>query len=283
MQQRAGPDRAENLDRALAAMEAAAGAGAELVAFAELAIDRFFPQAENDTTALDLAEPIPGPTTRRIATRAGDLGLVTVFNLYELGDDGHRYDSSPVFDADGRLLGVTRMAHITQYERFHEQDYYAEGDQGARVYDTAVGRIGVAICYDRHYPEYMRRLGELGAALVVIPQAGAVGEWPEGLYEAEVRVAAFQNGYFVALCNRVGEEERLTFAGESFVANPEGSIVARAPELEEALLVADLDLSECATSTARRLFWRDRRPELYKSWIEDGSRVAHPMARSGTD
>jgi N-carbamoylputrescine amidase len=110
-----------------------------------------------------------------------------------------------------------------------------------------------------------------------------VGEWPEGLYEAEVRVAAFQNGYFVALCNRVGEEERLTFAGESFVANPEGSIVARAPELEEALLVADLDLSECATSTARRLFWRDRRPELYKSWIEDGSRVAHPMARSGTD
>ena len=101
------------------------------------------------------------------------------------------------------------MVHITDYACFHEQGYYTPGDTGAPVYDTRVGRIGVAICYDRHYPEYMRALALAGAELVVVPQAGAVGEWPEGLYEAEMRVAAFQNGYFTALCNRVGKEERL--------------------------------------------------------------------------
>ena len=96
------------------------------------------------------------------------------------------------------------MVHITDYACFHEQGYYTPGDTGAPVYPTRAGRIGVAICYDRHYPEYMRALAVAGADLVVVPQAGAVGEWPDGLYEAEMRVAAFQNGYHVALCNRVG-------------------------------------------------------------------------------
>ena len=268
IQQSAAPDRNHNLARALDAMGRAAAEGAQLVAFPELAIDGFFPQRPDDPDAADLAEPIPGPTSDRIAARAAELGLVTVFNQYELGSDGRRYDSTPVFDADGSLLGVTRMMHITEYACFHEQHYYAKGDTDAPVYETTVGRVGVAICYDRHYPEYMRRLGELGAQLVVIPQAGAIGEWPEGLFEAEVRVAAFQNGYFAALCNRVGEEPRLTFAGESFVVDPEGVILARAPELEETILYADVDLSRCAASTARRLFWRDRRPDVYARWTE---------------
>ena len=268
IQRAAGPNRARNLERALEAMGQAAESGADLVAFAELAIDGFFPQRRNDPLAAALAEPIPGPVADHLAARARELGLVTVFNMYERAADGRCYDSSPVFDADGTLCGVTRMVHITEYACFHEQGYYAAGDRGAPVFDTAVGRIGVAICYDRHYPEYMRHLGESGAELVVIPQAGAVGEWPEGLYEAEARVAAFQNGYFTALCNRVGEEERLTFAGESFVVDPEGSVIARGPTLEEAIVYADVDLSVCATSTARRLFWRDRRPEVYRAWAE---------------
>jgi N-carbamoylputrescine amidase len=125
----------------------------------------------------------------------------------------------------------------------------------------------VAICYDRHYPEYMRALALEGAQIVVIPQAGAVDEWPEGLYEAEVRTAAFQNGCFMALCNRVGPEEKLTFSGESFVVDPEGQVIARGRRLEEDLVVADIDLSRCDVSTARRLFLRDRRPELYANWI----------------
>lgn len=266
VQLHAGPDRRENLARALAHMGRAREAGARLVAFPELAVDRFFPQVPDSAEARRVAEPIPGPTSDRVAARARELGLVTVFNLYEDAGDGRFYDSSPVVDADGSLLGVTRMVHITDYACFHEQRYYSPGDRGAPVYDTAVGPVGVAICYDRHYPEYMRALGAGGARVVVIPQAGAVGEWPDGLFEAEVRVAAFQNGYFAALCNRVGEEERLTFAGESFVSDPEGRVVARAAAGEEDLLLANLDLGACEASTARRLFWRDRRPEAYAGW-----------------
>lgn len=266
VQQRAGPDRRENLERALEAMGRARDAGADLVLFPELAVDRFFPQRKGDPGVAALAEPIPGPTSDRIAARARELGLVTVFNMYEAAGE-RRFDASPVFDADGTLLGVTRMVHITDYEGFHEKSYYAPGDARAPVYRTRAGRVGVAICYDRHYPEYMRALGVGGAELVAIPQAGTVGEWPEGLFEAEVRVAAFQNGYFAALCNRVGKEGRLTFAGESFVADPEGRIAARGMSGREDLVVADLDLEMCRASTARRLFWRDRRPDAYAGWL----------------
>ncbi len=259
-------DREANVDRVAAAMREAKRAGADLVAFPEVVLDRFFPVRPDDCAALALAEPIPGPLTDRIASLARELALVTIFNLYELDGEGRRFDSSPVFDADGRLLGVTRMLHITDYEGFHEQSYYHPGDHGLPVYDTRAGRIGVAICYDRHFPEVMRTLGVQGAELVVIPQAGTLGEWPEGMYEAEVRTASFQNGYFTALCNRVGEEGVLTFAGESFVSDPEGRILARGKSLVEDLVVCDIDLKLARESTARRLFFRHRRPELYRGW-----------------
>ncbi len=262
----AGEDRLRNLDRALEMMRRAHQAGAGLIVFPELALERFFPQFRREEAAgrsAPEAEPIPGSTADRIAAMARELSLVTIFNMYEIDQHGRTFDSSPIFDADGSLRGVTRMAHITDFEGFHEQGYYAPADAGPAVYETSVGRIGVAICYDRHYPEYMRLLGLRGAQVVVVPQAGALGEWPEGLFEAELRTAAFQNGYWVALCNRVGPEERITFAGESFVCDPEGQIAARAPGMEEYLLLADLDTKRCERSTARRLFWKDRRPELY--------------------
>ena len=101
----------------------------------------------------------------------------------------------------------------------------------------------------------------------MVPQAGAVGEWPEGLYEGEMRVAAFQNGYFVALCNRVGAEDCLTFAGESFVTAPDGTVIARAPAGENTILYADLDPAAVSRSHARRLFLQHRRPELYAAWV----------------
>ena len=270
VQQHAGPDPAENLARGLAAARTAADQGAELIAFAELAFTRFHPQTPATPESHDLAEPIPGPTTEAFAAFARERGVVVVLNLFERTADGLTWDSSPVIDGDGTLLGVTRMVHITEYEHFHEQGYYRPGDTGAPVYETWAGRIGVAICYDRHYPEYLRALALGGADLVVVPQAGAVGEWPEGLYEAEMRVAAFQNGFWTALCNRVGKEERLTFAGESFVCSPDGRVVARAAAGRDEILCCDVDLAACAESHARRLFLRDRRPELYGDWIGRG-------------
>ena len=266
IQQHASPDKSDNIHRGLQAVDAAAASGAQVIAFAELAFEPFYPQRPAGADPLSLAEAVPGPLTEAFAERAKRHGVVIVLNLYER-DGARAYDCSPVIDADGRLLGRTRMVHITEYACFHEQGYYTPGDTGAPVYDTRFGRIGVAICYDRHYPEYMRALAVAGADLVVIPQAGSVGEWPEGLYEAELQVAAFQNGYYTALCNRVGREDCLTFAGESFVCDPDGRVIARAPAMVDTILYADLDLPTTAGSHARRLFMRDRRPDLYAEWI----------------
>jgi len=266
VQQSAGADVDANVRRGLAALDRAADAGADLVAYAELAFEPFHPQCPASGDPSALAQPVPGPIVDAFARRAREREVVIVLNLYER--DGARcYDTSPVIDADGSLLGRTRMIHITEYEGFHEQGYYAPGDLGAPVYDTRAGKVGVAICYDRHYPEYLRALALGGAEIVVVPQAGAVGEWPDGLYEAEMRVAAFQNGYFTALVNRVGKEAVLDFAGESFVCDPDGRVVARAKSGADDLLVVDLDLSACARSHARRLFLRDRRPDLYPGWL----------------
>jgi len=266
VQQPATPDKAANVRRGLAALERAAHDGAAVVCYAELAFERFHPQRPADGDPGRLAEPVPGPTTDAFCRKARELGVVVVLNLYERDGD-RQYDCSPVIDADGAILGRTRMVHITDYPCFHEQGYYTPGDTGAPVYQTRAGRIGVAICYDRHYPEYMRALGLGGADLVVVPQAGAVGEWPEGLYQAEMQVAAFQNGYFVALANRVGPEDCLTFAGESFVCAPDGRVLARAAQAAETILSVDLDLERTADSHARRLFLQHRRPELYGAWM----------------
>ena len=267
VQQHATRDKAANLARGLAAFEAAARQGAVVVGFAELAFEWFHPQRPpGGADVRALAEPIDGPTVTAFQAKARELGVAAVLNLFERA--GHRsFDSSPVIDADGTLLGVTRMIHITEYACFHEQGYYAPGDTGAPVYQTRAGRIGVAICYDRHFPEYMRALALNGADLVFVPQAGTVGEWPDGLYEGEMRVAAFQNGYCLALCNRVGREDCLEFAGESFVCDADGRVIARAPLGQDHVLVADLDLARNAQSHARQLFLRHRRPELYGNWL----------------
>lgn len=266
IQQRATQDKQENIARGLANLEAAARNGAALVCYAELAFEWFHPQHPAVGDVRSFAEPLDGPLVRAFRDKARELGIVVVLNLFERQQDA-TFDSSPVIDADGSVSGVTRMVHITEYACFHEQGYYMPGDTGAPVFRTRAGNIGVAICYDRHFPEYMRALALAGADLVVVPQAGAVGEWPEGLYEAEMRVAAFQNGYYVALCNRVGPEDRLDFAGESFVCAPDGAVIARAGRGTEEILYAEVDLASAASSPARQLFLRHRRPELYGQWL----------------
>jgi N-carbamoylputrescine amidase len=266
IQQHATRDKGGNVARGLANLEAAARDGAELACYAELAFEWFHPQRPADGDVKALAEPLDGPTVSAFQAKARELGIAVVLNLFER--DGDRtFDSSPVIDADGSFLGVTRMVHITEYACFHEQGYYSPGDTGAPVYRTRAGNIGVAICYDRHFPEYMRALALGGADLVVVPQAGATGEWPEGLYEGEMRVAAFQNGYYTALCNRVGQEDRLVFAGESFVCDPNGEVIARAAQGKDEVLLAEVSFGNNEQSHARKLFMKHRRPELYAAWL----------------
>jgi predicted amidohydrolase len=263
VQQHAGPDPEQNRERGKRAFLEAARAGAGLVAFAELAFSRFLPQVPATEARLREAETVPGPTTDLFCRLAGETGVAAVLNLFEREGQA-TYDASPVIDADGRLLGITRMAHIMEGPGFHESGYYAPAQGTRLVYPTAAGKIGVAICYDRHFPEYMRALRLQGAELVVVPQAGAVEEWTEGIFEAELQVAAFQNGYYAALVNRVGREEALEFAGESYVVDPDGRVVARAPRGADHILYADCDLRRAASCHARRHFLGDRRPDLYR-------------------
>ncbi len=263
IQQKAGPDPEANLLLGLKNAREAAASGADIIAFAEVAFQQFFPQQRLTGDRFRFTEPIPGPTTDAFSALARELGVVFVLNLYERDGD-KAYDSSPVIDADGSLLGVTRMMHITHYDGFFEQDYYDPGDRGAPVFETRFGRIGVCICYDRHYPEFLRALAVQQADLVVVPQAGAVGEWPDGVYEAELQAGSFQHGFYMALANRVGEESVLTFEGSSFVTDPNGSVIARAPAHEETTLMVDLDLSLVERSAARTLFMQHRRPDAYQ-------------------
>ncbi len=268
IQQHATLDREDNVCRGLEAFKIAAESGAELIAFAELAFYRFLPQTQATPQELKKAEPIPGPTTEKFARLSKEYGVVAVLNTFE--SDGERtYDASPVIDADGTLLGVTRMIHIMEGLGFYEKGYYTPGDKMSFVYETQVGRVGVAICYDRHYPEYMRNLALQGAELVIVPQAGALGEWPDGIFEGELQVAAFQNGYFAALVNRVGKEENLHFSGESYVVDPFGTVIARAPQDKDFILYAECDLDKIPESPARKFFLRDRRPDFYRKLALD--------------
>ncbi|MFQ5722044.1 MAG: nitrilase-related carbon-nitrogen hydrolase, partial [Candidatus Aminicenantales bacterium] len=206
-----------------------------------------------------------GPTTDAFSALAKKYGVVTVLNLFEK-DGRETFDSSPVIDADGKILGTTRMVHIMDGLGFFEKGYYRPGRNQNFVFQTAAGRIGVAICYDRHFPEYMRNLGLQQAEIVFVPQAGALAEWPTGIFEAELQVAAFQNGYFAALVNRVGREEKLHFAGESFVVDPFGRVITRAPKERDFILYAECDLEQIALSPAKRFFLRDRRPDFYRNF-----------------
>lgn len=266
IQQKAETDKQVNLEKGLKAVDQAVEAGAQVIVFAELAFEPFYPQFPAGPDKEKLAETLEGPIIRSMREKAIKHQVVIIPNFYELSGN-QTFDSSPVINADGTILGITRMIHVPDYEYFHEKTYYTPGDQGVKVYDTAFGKIGVAICYDRHYPEYMRALGVAGAELVVIPQAGAVGEWTDGLYEAELQIAAFQNGYFAALCNRVGVEQNLNFSGESFVCGPDGKLLKQAGQGSDEILLCDIDLDKTKLSHARKLFFPDRRSELYSSWL----------------
>ncbi|MGQ9801504.1 MAG: nitrilase-related carbon-nitrogen hydrolase [Candidatus Saccharicenans sp.] len=255
-------DRVQNLTKGLARLEEAAAKGAQLVVFPELSFLPFLPQHPAEPGFEAWAEPVPGPTTEILARKAAELGVVVIFNLLET-HEGKTYDSSPVIDSDGRLVGLNRMVQVMEAPGFHEKGYYHPGNLGAGVFQTAAGKVGVAICYDRHFPEYMRALALKGAELVAVPQAGAKGEWPAGLFEAELQVAAFQNGYFCALTNRVGREEVVEFDGGSFLVDPSGQVIARAVREKEDLLLAEVDFSRLQDCPARKHFLGDRRPEIY--------------------
>jgi N-carbamoylputrescine amidase len=257
-------DREKSREKGLEWMARAADEGAELIVFPELAFDFFFPQIRADASYFDWSEPIPGPTTRHFQEAAARHGLVTVINVFERAAPGRYYDSSPVIDADGTLVGVSRMLHICEEPGYNEKYYYWPGDTGWPVHETRAGKVGVAICYDRHYPEHFRALAVGGAELVVVPTATSMSEQAfKDVWELEIQASAVANQIFVAVANRVGMDEELHFFGESFVAGPGGAVLSRAVADEEALLVTDIDLDQIEAVRRHVPFLRDMRYDLY--------------------
>ncbi len=263
----AGDDIAANVDRGLEWVDKAAAEGCALCVFPEMAFHPFFPQHRADVSYFDWAEPVPGPITEACQAKAREHGIVVIPNIFELAGPGRHYDASPIIDAGGELLGVARMIHIAEEPGFNERFYYWPGDSGFKVHRTAVGPIGMAICYDRHFPEHMRALTIGGAEIILSPFAGTAADPGRG-YELEMQGSAFSNAVFIACCNRVGEEPELTFAGGSYVVDPAGEIIAKAGT-EEELLVVEIDRTLVAENRTKRPFLRDRRPDLYRVLSEE--------------
>jgi N-carbamoylputrescine amidase len=258
------PEREENVSRALRMMADAAGAGAQLIVFPEMSVDPFFPQYRAEKRFFDWGVPVPGSLTDRFQEEAAGLGLATVINLFERAALGRYFDCSPVFDTEGRYLGKQRMTHILEGPGYNERYYYWEGDSGYPVFDLGPARVGVAICYDRHFPEAMRALALGGAEVIVVPTATARLEAQfRAVWEVEMQATAVANGVFVAVANRAGVDDTLAFFGRSFAVDPYGRVLARAPEDDVALLLADLDLDLVEESRRDMPFLRDRRPETY--------------------
>ena len=238
----------ENLNKTLDFMNRAKAAGAELIFFPELQLTPFFPQYEEREASCWLMDA-QAAALLAIREKCRELGLFASPNVY-LALDGKRYDASLMIDRGGNVLGVSKMVHIAQARYFYEQDYYTPSDSGFRVYDTPFGKIGIVICFDRHLPDGIRSCASQGAELVLIPTANIEGE-PLALFEWEVRVQSFQNTVFTAMCNRVGPEGEIVFAGQSLVARPDGSLLFKAGGDEE-LLIVDVPLDKAARERAAR-------------------------------
>jgi predicted amidohydrolase len=250
----------ENLNKALLSMDEAASRDAELICFPEIQLSPFFPQYPGKDVS-KYAIPINHTIVKSLQEKCRSLNLVGFLNLY-LREGKNRYDASPVIDSDGSLLGISKMVHIVQAPCFYESDYYTPSDSGFQVFDTAVGKVGVVICFDRHYPESIRSCRLKGAELIVIPTANTKAE-PLEMFEWEMRVSAMQNGVYIAMCNRVGIEGAMDFCGESIVVDPNGDIVAKADDREQ-ILYAHIDYTKVERARKVRPYLKLRRPEAYE-------------------
>ena len=247
----------------------AAEQGARVLCFQELFNAPYFCQVQDDEHK-DTAEGIPdGETTQRMVELAKDTEMVLVVPIYEKEDDGFLYNSAAVIDADGSYLGKYRKTHIPHVKGFWEKFYFRPGNLGYPVFDTAVGRIGVYICYDRHFPEGWRALGLKGAKIVFNPSATSRG-LSMYLWNLEQPASAVANEYFIGAINRVGKEPYgdNDFYGSSYFVDPRGQLVeGSASDTDEEVIVRDLDLDMIDEVRKVWAFYRDRRPDAYDALV----------------
>ena len=207
-----------------------------------------------------LAIGIDDPIVKRFQQKCKALNIMAVPNIYLKEGENH-FDASMPIDAKGEILGVSKMVHIVQTKGFFEQDYYTPSDTGFIVYDTPLCKLGIVICFDRHFPESIRTCVLKGAELVIIPTVNTKGEDLE-MFEWELRVQAMQNSVFIAMCNRVGIEGEMDFCGESIIIDPTGNVIKKADDSEQ-LIFADLEINQISKIRKTRQYLNLRRPELY--------------------
>jgi N-carbamoylputrescine amidase len=282
VQQRCGADREENLERSIAHIRDAAARGAQFVALQELHAGPYFCQSE-DVSVFDWAEPIPGPTTETLAKIAAECGVVLLASLFERRTAGLYHNTAVVLEKDGSIAGKYRKMHIPDDPGYYEKFYFTPGDLGFVPVNTSIGNVGALVCWDQWFPEGARLMAMRGAELLVYPTA--IGWTPSDPLDEKgrqrdawitiQRAHAVANGMPVISVNRVGFEpdpsgvtDGIQFWGSSFVAGPQGEILAQASTNEEEVLVVEVDLKR--SEDVRRIwpFLRDRRIDAYEGLNE---------------
>jgi N-carbamoylputrescine amidase len=277
----ADPDK--NLQRAIDRLHQAQAKGAQIVCLPELFQTQYFCQRE-DAALFDLAEPIPGPATTRLAEAAKLLRIVVIGSVFEKRAPGLYHNTAVMIDADGSLRGIYRKMHIPDDPLYYEKYYFTPGDLGYRAFDTQVGRVGALVCWDQWYPEGARLTALQGAQVLFYPTA--IGWHPaekeqfgvaqHDAWQTIQRSHAIANGVYVAVVNRVGFEDGdvrgqkapgqgLEFWGGSFIADPFGRIIAQASQDKEEILVAEVDLKALEDVRRNWPFLRDRRIDSYSA------------------
>lgn len=271
-----------NVERLKANIRRAASEGAELVVLQELHNGLYFCQTE-DTRLFDLAEPIPGPSTETFGELAKELGIVLVLSLFERRVPGLYHNTAVVLERDGSIAGKYRKMHIPDDPAYYEKFYFTPGDLGFEPIDTSVGRLGVLVCWDQWYPEAARLMAMRGADLLIYPTA--IG-WESsdtneekarqlGAWVTVQRGHAVANGLPVVSVNRVGHEpdpsgqtNGIRFWGNSFVAGPQGELLAELPNDEETVRVVEVDMARSENVRRWWPFFRDRRIDAFGGLTE---------------
>jgi N-carbamoylputrescine amidase len=281
VQMRCSDDPQENLARAQRMVREAAGQGAQIICLPELFTSRYFCKTE-DHRYFDLAEPVPGPTTTALEPLAAEFDVAIIASLFEKRAEGIYHNTAAVINGGKGYAGKYRKMHIPDDPLYLEKFYFTPGDLGFKVFDTSSARIGTLICWDQWYPEAARLTALRGADILFYPTAigwllsekEQYGKAQHESWELSQRAHAVSNGLYVVAVNRTGFEPApgddgdpnngIEFWGQSFVAAPDGSVIARAPVNEEAVLVVDLDLSRINAQRTEWPFFRDRRIDAYQ-------------------
>ena len=281
VQQRNQTDQAKNLDQIIQGIRDAAHQGAQLVLLQELHNTLYFCQQENES-CFDLAETIPGPTTEKLAKLAKELGVIIVASVFERRTAGIYHNTAVVIEQDGSLAGSYRKMHIPDDPGYYEKFYFTPGDQGFIPINTSLGKLGVLVCWDQWYPEAARLMTLRGAEILLYPTA--IG-WEPGDDKEEQqrqldswmtiqRAHAIANGLPLLVCNRVGHEadpaqqtDGIQFWGSSFIAGPQGELLAQASDDQSAILTSTIDLERSEKVRRTWPFLRDRRIDAYQDLL----------------